>query len=84
MRILQLIFPAILFAVVVVGCIVDADTYSDQSPFSVPDTLQTSGDEPVSTETPEPTDSPTPAPTATLDKDDYIPTATAEYPPSNK
>ena len=42
MRILRLTVPAILFAVFIVGCIVQADTYSDQNPFSAPDTLQSS------------------------------------------
>lgn len=135
MRVLRLTLPAILFAVVLVGCIVQADTYNDQNPFSAPDTLQSSEDgqkptgtpppdppaeqniatpaetsseasleatieaprieaatntpEPTATPapataTPEPTDTPVPVPTATLDKDDYIPTATPEYPDPSK
>ena len=112
MGVLRLTIPTILFVVILVGCIVQADTYSDQNPFSVPDTLQSGGDmsvqgspvdpkpevgrltktptpppsppETTTTPTPEPTTTPTPAPTATIDKDDYIPTATPEYPPVGK
>ena len=47
MRALRLTVPAILFAVISVGCIVQADTYSDQNPFSAPDTLQSSGNGPI-------------------------------------
>ena len=71
MRVLRLTVPAILFAVILVGCIVQADTFSDQSPFSAPDTLQSSGDGSVegSTVNPNPvgilTSTPTPEPTAT-------------------
>ncbi|MDE0143826.1 MAG: hypothetical protein OXI80_18905 [Caldilineaceae bacterium] len=67
MRVLRLAIPIILFAVFVVGCIVQADAFSDQNPFSAPDTMQSS-DEATA-----------PAPTPTIDKDDYIPTATFEY-----
>lgn len=67
MRVLRLTFPAVLFAVILVGCIVQADTYSDQNPFSAPDTLQSSSDgpeegsgqTPLPTATPEPTATPT-------------------------
>ena len=71
MRALRLTVPAIVFAVILVGCIVQADTFSDQNPFSAPDTLQSSGDGSVegSTVNPNPvgtlTSTPTPEPTAT-------------------
>jgi len=38
MRELRFTIPAILFAVFIAGCIVQADTYNDQNPFSAPDT----------------------------------------------
>ena len=44
MRALRLTVPIILFAAFLVGCIVQADTFSDQNPFSAPDTLQSGGD----------------------------------------
>ncbi len=80
MRALRLTVPAILFAVILVGCIVQADTFSDQNPFSAPDTLQSSGDGSVegSTVNPNPvgilTSTPTPEPTATP----VLPTATPQ------
>lgn len=71
MQVLRLTVPAILFAVILAGCIVQADTYSDQSPFSAPDTLQSSGGGSVEeasndphTPTPTPPPTPTPAPPA--------------------
>ena len=54
MRVLRLTIPAIVFAVVLVGCIVQADTFSDQNPFSAPDTLQSGEDGQKPTETPPP------------------------------
>lgn len=65
MRVLRLTIPTILFTVFLVGCIVHADTYSDQSPFIIPDTLQ---DDDRYVPTPTPlfrTATPTPTPTAT-------------------
>ena len=44
MQALRLTIPAILFAVILVGCIVQADTFSDQNPFSAPDSMQSGGD----------------------------------------
>ena len=58
MRAIRLTIPIILFAVFMVGCIVQADTYSDQNPFSAPDTLQSNDDSTVPTATPEPTPTP--------------------------
>ena len=34
MRTFRLIVPTILFAVVLVGCVIQADSHSDQSPFA--------------------------------------------------
>ncbi|MDE0143828.1 MAG: hypothetical protein OXI80_18895 [Caldilineaceae bacterium] len=68
MRGLRITIPAILFAVFIVGCIVQADTYSDQSPFSAPDTLQSSDDNGSATATPIPPNATTgPTPTATCE-----------------
>ena len=55
MRVLRLTVAAILFAVFLVGCIVQADTFSDQSPFSAPDTLESSDAGTPPTATPSPT-----------------------------
>lgn len=44
MRALRITIPTLLLAVIMVGCIVQADTYNDQNPFSAPDTLR-SGDD---------------------------------------
>ena len=60
MRVLRLTILTILLAAFMVGCIVQADTYSDQNPFSAPDTLQSSGEGTTPTATPEPTPMPTP------------------------
>ncbi|MDE0143825.1 MAG: hypothetical protein OXI80_18910 [Caldilineaceae bacterium] len=72
MRFLRLTIPAILFAVILVGCIVQADTYSDQNPFSAPDTLQSSNNSTLPTATAEPAPIATPKP----------PTATPEPTPN--
>ncbi|MDE0143823.1 MAG: hypothetical protein OXI80_18915 [Caldilineaceae bacterium] len=96
MRAFRLTIPIVLFAAIMVGCIVQADTYSDQNPFSAPDTMQSSNNSTLPTATatsddetaPAPTATPdegtTPAPTPTPDKEDYVPTATPEYPPPSK
>lgn len=62
MRVLRLTIPAIFFAVLLVGCIVQAGTYSDQYPFSAPDTLQSSDNSTPPTATPEPATGPEPTP----------------------
>ena len=54
MRVLRITIPVILFAVFMVGCIVQADTYSDQNPYSAPDTMQSSSNSTVPTATPTP------------------------------
>lgn len=89
MRVSRLTLFVVLVAVVLTGCIVQADTFNDQNPFSAPDTLQSSDD--GSTEPPpEPTATPTPAtpePTATPDVDDKkwnLPNPTPGYPTSGR
>lgn len=44
MKILRLSIAAVLFTCILVGCIVQADTFNDQDPFSAPDTLQSGSD----------------------------------------
>ncbi|MDE0143819.1 MAG: hypothetical protein OXI80_18935 [Caldilineaceae bacterium] len=77
MRVLRLTIPIILFAAFMVGCIVQADTYSDQNPFSAPDSLQSSDDGTVPTATQEPTATVEPTATATPKPPTATPSPTA-------
>lgn len=52
MRVLRFTIPIILFSVFFVGCIVQADTYTDQNPYSAPDTMQSGNNSTVPTATP--------------------------------
>ena len=83
MRVLRLTILTILFAAFMVGCIVQADTYSDQNPFSAPDTLQSSGEGTTPTAMPEQTPIPTstapPAPTPMPTPTDPIPECENEF-----
>ncbi|MDE0143822.1 MAG: hypothetical protein OXI80_18920 [Caldilineaceae bacterium] len=65
MRVLRFTVPIILFAVILVGCIVQADTYSDQNPFSAPDTLQSSNNSTLPSSAAGPAPTLTPAATLT-------------------
>ncbi|MDE0143971.1 MAG: hypothetical protein OXI80_18150 [Caldilineaceae bacterium] len=44
MKVLRLTIAAVLFTGILVGCIVQADTFNDQDPFNAPDTLQSGSD----------------------------------------
>ena len=43
MKMFRLTFATALLAAILAGCIVQADTFSNQNPFNAPDTLQSSG-----------------------------------------
>ena len=67
MHAFRLIVPTILFAVVLVGCVIQADSYSNQNPFA-----------PTATPTVTPTVTPTATPTATPVPISSAPTLTAQ------
>ena len=48
MRTFRLIVPTILFAVVLVGCVIQADSHSDQSPFAPTATPTATQEPPIS------------------------------------
>ncbi len=67
----------VLLAIVLVGCVTQADSYSGQNPFNKPETMSGYGDGPA---TPDPSrkQTPTPMPTATPAPPASAPTLTAQ------